>query len=345
MKKINKHIEIVRTTKPGLSSMGQESADLLEPVLRRHFRTVGVTIINDLSDLDRLAIINPDLVFLTVKFLPVHPELGANDPQKVWVSSFLDENEIEHIGSTKKSHELELNKELAKRVVKDAGLQTSEFFLVPQGESPRLDHSLNYPLFVKPSNRGGGVGINAKSVVNNHEELVSKVKAISLDHEADSLVEQYLSGREFSVAILRQSERDDYSVMPLELVAPSVDDGPRLLSEDVKSANAEATKPVTDLALKLLISNLAIEVFHALGARDYGRIDIRLSEDGAANFLEANLIPSLIEGYGSFPKACLMNENIGYEEMILRIVNLALERTQPEIEQVLQTLEPVLHVA
>lgn len=41
------------------------------------------------------------------------------------------------------------------------------------------------------------------------------------------------------------------------------------------------------------------------------------------NFLEANLIPSLIEGFGNFPKACLLNENLDYESIILRIVNLA----------------------
>jgi len=42
--------------------------------------------------------------------------------------------------------------------------------------------------------------------------------------------------------------------------------------------------------------------------------------------LEANLIPSLIENYGSFPKACMLNDNLDYEPMILRIVHLAAAR-------------------
>ena len=72
---------------------------------------------------------------------------------------------------------------------------------------------------------------------------------------------------------------------------------------------------------------LALHVFHALGARDYGRIDIRLDGAGVPHFLEANLMPSILKDYGNFPKACMLNETIGYEESILRIVDLAFERS------------------
>lgn len=74
------------------------------------------------------------------------------------------------------------------------------------------------------------------------------------------------------------------------------------------------------------MSTLALASFHALGARDYGRIDIRLDSDGVANFLEANLIPSLISGYGSFPKACELNIGLEYEPMIISITELGLIR-------------------
>jgi hypothetical protein len=51
-----------------------------------------------------------------------------------------------------------------------------------------------------------------------------------------------------------------------------------------------------------------------------------LDKTGTPQFLEANLIPSLISGYGSFPKACVLNIDLDYEPMILSIVRLALMR-------------------
>lgn len=94
----------------------------------------------------------------------------------------------------------------------------------------------------------------------------------------------------------------------------------------LKKADTESTHPVADGNLRNSISVLALSVFRALGARDYGRIDIRLDANGVPNFLEANLIPSLIEKYGNFPKACMMNRGLGYEEMILKITDLAINR-------------------
>jgi len=76
-----------------------------------------------------------------------------------------------------------------------------------------------------------------------------------------------------------------------------------------------------------------------LGARDYGRIDIRLDATGTPHFLEANLIPSLISGYGSFPKACVMNIGLEYEPMIMRIANLGLSRNIDDFETMVELVK------
>jgi len=183
-----------------------------------------------------------------------------------------------------------------------------------------------FPLFVKPTDRGGGVGIDSQSVVHSLDELRAKSASIADKLQSDSLIEEYLPGREFSVAILRRQDSAKFSVMPVELIAAADEHGQRILSGSVKASNEELVLAVTDESLKSKVCALAIGVFHALGARDYGRIDIRLDQFGAPHFLEANLLPSLIEGYGSFPKACEMNMGLGYEAMILNIVQLALMR-------------------
>jgi D-alanine-D-alanine ligase len=164
--------------------------------------------------------------------------------------------------------------------------------------------------------------------------LTAKAKSIATAYAADALVEEYLPGREFSVAVLKDEYSDELMVMPLELVAGTNVHGDRILSHELKSAALETPVfPVIDTKIKDQLSDLAASVFTALGARDYGRIDIRLDAMGVPCFLEANLIPCLIRGSGNFPKACMMNIGMDYEPMILHIVRLGLARPVVFTEQ------------
>ena len=97
------------------------------------------------------------------------------------------------------------------------------------------------------------------------------------------------------------------------------------------------------------LATLALKSFVALGGRDYGRIDIRLDNNGQPNFLEANLIPSLIKDYGNFPKACKLHLNLSYQQMIMQIIGLGMQRvnSQNTVQMIEQTisksfLEPAL---
>ena len=75
-----------------------------------------------------------------------------------------------------------------------------------------------------------------------------------------------------------------------------------------------------------LINNLAINVFKSLGARDYGRIDIRLNAAGAPSFIEANLTPGL-SNHGYLARCFFMNHQIDYDDMISAIVGLGVNRS------------------
>jgi D-alanine-D-alanine ligase len=342
MSKINKHIEIVHSTTKGLSSMSKVSCDSIFTTLSKHFARVGITIVNNLSDLEGLLADSPDLVFLGMEFIPSDSGLGLADPNKIWLSDFLDGNNIAYTGSSQVAHELERNKPLAKQNVLDADLRTSAFCVIEQNQTlDSNDVPLNYPLFIKPTSRGGGQGIDSDSVVHNFEQLSLKVQAITTRLRSDVLVEEYLPGREFSVAILKDEDSAGYLAMPLELVAPPDKNGARLLSGQIKSSNTEVVLVVTDEVIKSKVTALALKVFHALGARDYGRIDIRLDAAGSPHFLEANLIPSLICGYGSFPKACVLNIGMEYEAMIMRIAKLGLAHKINDIEDDLESIEMI----
>jgi D-alanine-D-alanine ligase len=328
MIKTNKYIEIVTSSNVMFSSMSKESYNNIYNVLEKYYKKVRISLIDNINDLEKLVLKRPDLVFLGIKFLPSDIKLGLEDPNKIWISSYLDRYGIEYTGSGNITHNLEFNKHLAKQCVIDANLSTSAFHVIDknQKEINRESISLKFPLFIKPTNRGGGIGINDKSVVHNIKDLRIKVRSISNNLNSDSLIEEYLPGREFSVAILKNYRSNKFSIMPIELIAPKNDTGDRLLSKKVKSLNLESAIKVTDNNIKKRVSSIAISIFSALSARDYGRIDIRLDKFGNPQFLEANLIPSLIEGYGSFPKACMINLGLNYEYMILSIVRLGLSR-------------------
>lgn len=334
MIKSNLRIQIVRSSVIGLSSMGLASCAGIVEVLLKHYKHVGVSTVNNRADLDVLAATKPDLVFMGMKYIPSDPNLGVQDPNKLWVSDFLDAQGIAYTGSSALAHALESDKSLSKQRVLNSGLATSQYFTVQQNIA-HGQTNLRYPLFVKPLDRGGGLGIDTQSVVYDSVQLQSKLNSLASDFQADALVETYLPGREFSVAIIKNEIDDNYTAMPLELVAPLDSHGHRILSDAIKSADSETFLPVETGVLKESVMRLALQVFKALGARDYGRIDIRLDADGTPQFLEANLIPSLLNHYGNFPKACLVNRGIMFEPMLLQIVRLGLQRNTKAIAETL----------
>lgn len=325
--KTNTHIEIVSSSNARLSSMSRKSRQGVQAILARHYARVGITIVDDLSDLEDLAARQPDLVFLGMEFIPDNQSQdGQND--RIWISQYLDSHDIAYTGSSHLAHKLARNKAIAKQSVLQAGLKTAPFYVAGQSRK-RTGNStpLSFPLFVKPTDRGGGQGVDSNSVVYTLNQLDAKISSITKDWQSDSLVEEYLSGREFSVGLLRDESSDEIMAMPLELIAPEDTRGQRLLSAGVKFADAESFTGVSDEILKSKLIQLAINVFSVLGARDFARVDIRLDSAGTPHFLEANLIPSLIENYGSFPKACVLNMDMDQEAMLLRIVRLGLTRS------------------
>lgn len=328
MPKLPLRIEVVRSNLKSLSSMSLESATAIVATLERHYLDVVLTNIDTESDLTALIARKPNLAFLGMNYVHSDDEFHA----KIWISDMLEKNNIHYTGSGKFSHRLGLNKHLAKQRMIESGLQTSPFQIIRRDNEEFINEgTLAFPLFVKPSNKGGGQGIDEFSVVRTVEELRTKVASIHNEHNADALIEEFLVGREFSIGIITNQHTQELTAMPIELVAVKDSNGERMLSKVVKSSNAEGVLAVTNPVERERLKAFAINVFHALGARDYGRIDVRFDQFGVPHFLEANLIPSLIDGYGSFPKAYEMNLGLDYETMLVQIVRLALEREPKKI--------------
>jgi D-alanine-D-alanine ligase len=329
MPKINMSIEIVISTDKRLSSMSFDSRVEIKDILEKRYSDVRITDVNSAREVDDLIVRRPDLVFLGMKFVPDNSRTGASP---IWLSERLAEAGIAYTGSGKIASMLEHNKQLAKQQVFKQGLATAASLLLRQGEVyNKQDIEIDYPIFIKPVDGGGGSGINEGSLVHNYDELVLQVTWLTNSLQTDALLESYLPGREFSVGILQEASSGNFHMLPLEIVAPINRAGSRYLSSRIKRADAEQTLEITDKELKSSISVFALRVFEVLGGQDYGRIDIRMDSNGLPHFLEANLLPSLLNNYGNLPKASLMNIGLTHDQLIFQIATLGMAKNTKQL--------------
>ena len=154
--------------------------------------------------------------------------------------------------------------------------------------APTTPCDLPFPLIVKPVREDGSVGIWRTSVVHGPGELARAVEAVVTTFRQPALVEQFIDGREFNVALLGHPTP---RVLPAErdrLRAPCPTGAPRIVSYDAKwttgSVDDLGTVPVLHPqlpnAVAARVRRAAAEAFRAVGVRDYGRVDVRLAADG-----------------------------------------------------------------
>jgi D-alanine-D-alanine ligase len=323
--KIDKHIEIIGSKDPSLSAMSGKTRQVILEVLREHYTRVSITIVDGMGDLEKLVAKQPDLVILGMKQAQTDPLLSHDESPLLWLSDYLDEHGIAFAGSNANAMALQFDKHIAKQKVLDAGLQSSAYF-VSSVREPTFSHDLTFPLFVKPADRGGGSGIDEQSVVHTNAELQAKIVSLHNKYESDVLIEEYLIGREFSVAVVKHRVSGELVAMPIEIVAPADAQGNMFLSSAVKEADSEKVLTLDDSVLKDTVSALALDAFEALNSRDYGRIDMRLDARGVPSFIEANLMPGL-SNHGYLFRCLNLNAGTTYEDMILSIVGVSLERS------------------
>ena len=322
--KDEKYIEIVTTRIGKLNLMPDRILDLLHKTLNNNYSKVEISIISEEKDLKELVVKNPDLVFSGIKYLGFDlKSIQRNSTNKIWFSDFLDKYKIPYTGSSKKSIEFDFDKSKAKKIVSEYGCNTASFFVAKPNQYTQDDIPINFPLFIKPLCEGDSRGIDYNSLVYNFKEYQRKVSSIMENQHTASLVEKYLNGKEYTVAIFQDLKNNSYQIYPIELIAEKNIKGDRILGFADKISDNELTLKIENEDVKNRISKLALDSFNALGAKGYGRIDIKMDEKGIPYFLEANLIPGLGTGY--LYKCYNLNTGLTYEQMILDIVRNAIE--------------------
>jgi D-alanine-D-alanine ligase len=123
------------------------------------------------------------------------------DARESQVPALLEMLDIPYTGSKVLAQAVSLDKGMAKRIWRDAGLPTAPFQVFQRADE-LLDPELTFPLFVKPVHEGTGMGINGRSVVDSETRLRQQIRWVTQTYRQPALVEGYLPGREFTVGLI-----------------------------------------------------------------------------------------------------------------------------------------------
>ena len=217
-----------------------------------------------------------------------------------------------------------LDKGIAKRIIRDAGLPTAKFKVVESVED--LDHTfLEYPLFAKPIAEGTGKGINHNSRIESNDQLIQTCKYLLNRFAQPVLVEEFLPGREFTIGILGNG--DDTYVLGIMEIEISQDKKGAIYSYVAKEECEKLVNylPYRKGSLHRQLEQLALKSYKALQCRDAARVDFRCDRKGVPCFLEINPLPGLHPTHSDLPMIATQ-EGMKYEELIGQIINNALKR-------------------
>ncbi len=205
-----------------------------------------------------------------------------------------------------------LNKAISKAIFAANHIPTPAFEAYEVGEMPRVDITLNYPLIVKPLREDASIGIDNNSIVNNFAALCERVEFVHIEFKQPALVEEFIDGRELNVAVIATDD-GSFKTLPIsEITFDALPPGnPRIVSYEAKwveeSPLYKTTIPkcpaVLDEEIAIRARAIALKAANTVGLRDYGRIDMRLRDDGALFVLEANPNPDISQDAG-FMRAC-----------------------------------------
>lgn len=215
----------------------------------------------------------------------------------------------------------------AKAVLRSFGLPTPRGWLV--GKESDLPEKMDYPLIVKPNLEDGGVGIYAESVVYDGRALADRVRKMVMKYNQPALIEEFIAGREFNVAIIDNPLPEvlplseiNFTGLPAEL--------PRVVGYEAKwikdhpfYRGTTPVCPAKDVSKSLAASlrALALRTWRVMRLSGYARIDLRVA-DGKPYIIDVNPNPDAADDAGlarSLRAAGISREEFWHGQAMLAI--------------------------
>lgn len=279
----------------------------------------------------------PDIVFNVA-------ECANGISREAQIPAMLDMLQIPYTGSDPLTLATCLDKARTKEVLSYHKIPTAKFFLAESLNDLTGIHTgkngtsfdLKFPVMVKPVAEGSSKGIFNSSFVNDFDELIERLASNFETYKQPFLIEEFLPGREFTVAILGNNTETEvlpiieinFNELPKELIPIYSYEAKWVVDTRDKPLDIFSCPAQIEKTLYNKIANAALQTYKVLRCKDWSRIDVRLDEDGEPNIIEVNPLPGILpdpKDNSCFPKAARAY-GLSYEEMINKVLLTAAKR-------------------
>ena len=275
--------------------------------------------------LDRLEDFDPDFVFNATE------SYMGKARYDYAVTALLEMKGYRYSGSPPEALLLARDKATSKKILSWHSVNVPRFAVYAPDDKVGLAKEIEFPIIVKPTHEDASVGISRSSVVTDVESLQERVDFIHRNLNQRAIAEEMIEGRELYVGILGNRR---LQVLPIvELTFDKIrEEGKKIATYSAKwdleyrerwgikniFARRIGKRAMEEIAR---VSKLA---YTALGLRDYGRIDIRLTRDQRVYVLEVNPNPYI--AFGEDMANSAERAGLNYNQFIERIVREAVSR-------------------
>src|SRR5580765_4441832 len=316
--------ERVEGERPKKKSPDEDVQAVYEALKKTGHNPVYVRLDGTRESLIELARSQTDLLFNLVE------SFAGDDGQDTNIAGYLELLGRRFTGAGSSGLYLAQDKNLAKKIFTFHGIHTPYFTTVYRG---RIENSsdIQFPVIVKPAREDGSIGIHFGAVCGSIKELMERIDYIHAEFDSPALIEEFIEGREFYVAVLGNDKPEALPIVEMDL-SKLPKGTPKIAGTEVKwEEDTEAYKKTQAILPKDLdeemegrLKTVAVQAFQALQLRDYGRIDFRLAKDGTPHVLEVNPNPYLLPS----AEFCMAARQAGrsFPQLIDRIVEVAMAR-------------------
>lgn len=265
----------------------------------------------------------PDMIFnLTEHF-------QGNRRQDAHIAGLLELMNLPFTGTGAEGLLLCRDKITAKRLLGYHRIRVPLFFSLDPGTTS-IPKRIHYPLMVKPAHEDGSDGISLASIVKDADELMARIKLIHERMNQPALCEEYIEGRELYVGLTGNERLTAYPAREIRF-GRTDDGGPQIATRKVKWDEEYRKKWAIEYVhaglpapLERAVARTSKRIYRILQIRDYGRIDLRLKENGEIVFLEANPNPNL--GRAEDLAEAAKKSGVDFNGLIDRIIKSAQSR-------------------
>ena len=230
---------------------------------------------------------------------------------------------VPYVGADGLTQGMTLDKIMTKKILMAEGIPTPRFAELRDPQDVwRID--LTYPLIAKPRYEGSSKGMRKTSLVNNAEELERQARWLIETYHQPALVEEFIEGQEFTVAIIGNDPPEAQPITQIQLEG-KLDLGRLFYTfEHIRSgADYVCPAPISN-ELRQQLETVALKTYTAVDCVDFGRVDVRVDRSGRLYVLEINPLPSLSteDVFMYVAKA----QGLSYNQIINRVLDAALVR-------------------